>query len=279
MNRNKIQIIVALLLATPLLIWGGTFRADENGLFPHPVHLEEGSACDDCHQPAEKADSMVVKKDGCVDCHDEEVPGYQPRKHSESIVRFPHKLHAEAGECKDCHGEDAGKLKGRSMTFGECTACHKENGVEVDAKACAACHGKSKQNLVPKDHRGHWETTHGKAAQWRVFERHGKDCSACHGKASCDTCHKTKRPRSHTGLWRIRMHGTAASWDRDSCKVCHETGTCIACHKSTPPLNHVGSWRTTRHMFSARDSSDQKRCAVCHDATFTATCTSCHSGR
>ena len=261
--------ISLLFLALGTLVAVGATTAGSSDPFPHEPHLEEADDCATCHEAGVKG-AMTVKADSCAECHEDDVPGYRKMAGSgPGLVHFPHALHVDAGECKDCHKAPA---MAAAKDKKSCDKCHDENGVEVAEAACASCHGKSAKKIEPPDHKGTWETSHGKAARWRVFGRHGRDCSVCHGTDSCDTCHKTQRPRSHTGLWRIRTHGAAASWDRDSCRTCHETGTCIACHKSTSPMNHIGAWSMT-HGFAARSVAD-KSCNVCHSA---GDCAACHS--
>ena len=86
------------------------------------------------------------------------------------------------------------------------------------------------------------------------------------------SCHNLVMPRSHNGLWRVRMHGLAASWDRDRCKTCHESGVCVRCHATERPLNHVGNWGTVHGL--AASTSDNEHCATCHRGSF---CVQCHT--
>jgi len=279
-NRMKLLVASALLAA---LVVSRPFLAGETTSFDHKVHLDEGAECSVCHALDETRDHMAVNPEGCKECHDEEIPGYVSRKVAPGAFLFSHKLHVEAAECMDCHkatAEDRAPTGGTLMTETTCRACHQENGIEVARTHCNRCHGKSAGEILPADHAGTWLMRHGKESRWRVFEKHGQNCNQCHGSDSCLTCHKSRRPRSHTGLWRLRTHGASASWDRNSCKTCHETGTCIACHKTTRPINHVGNWGSPNppsgHARAARSTMDDS-CNVCHHQ---AECMKCHgSGR
>jgi hypothetical protein len=140
------------------------------------------------------------------------------------------------------------------------------------AGKCADCHsGKRMDKIKPSSHDRLWMETHGRAARWSSESIHGKECRLCHANAGCISCHRTQPPRSHTGLWNVRMHGTAAKWDRERCKTCHETGACIACHRRTPPLNHRGNWIS--HHGRTRGFTDG--CMTCHKS---GQCINCHKG-
>ena len=223
---------------------GYALLADEIRGFVHAAHLEEGAECTDCHQP--------------------------------SSVRFPHKAHVDSLECNDCHAPSEGSAepdRRAKASYEACTECHNENDIELDKAACAKCHGVKMRLTAPPDHKKAWLARHGRESEWRVFEKHGRKCSLCHQSNVCITCHQSQKPASHTGLWRIRTHGSAASWDRNRCKTCHETGTCIQCHTTTPPINHTGSWGST-HILVAQTAGNE-RCAVCH--SLVRPCAGCHA--
>jgi hypothetical protein len=267
----KMKTRFALLFGGLMILAVGVTIAGPTDPFPHDLHLEEVDDCTMCHKAGADGE-MDVDKAACAECHDDETPGFRPvMSDGPEILRFPHALHVEAGDCTDCH-----KLPAMAFPRGKktCDACHKENDVEVPESACASCHGKPAHKLTPADHKGTWAVSHGKAAPWRVFSRHGKDCTTCHKQDACDSCHRTSRPRSHTGLWRLRTHGTAASWNRDTCRTCHETGGCVACHQNTPPMNHIGAW-SKLHGLTARSKADTS-CNACHNVGY---CNACHAGK
>lgn len=218
----------------------------------------------------------MINQEGCAECHDDGVPAWVlPAKASRLPFAFPHRLHADAAECKQCHQAVADETQPASkplLDHERCEACHKEHGAEVGQ--CKQCHGVDASKSKPADHAHAWQRKHGEESRWRQFGRHGQDCSLCHRSDGCQTCHKTSRPQNHTGLWRTRTHGLAAEWDRAACKTCHETGACIRCHQATQPLNHKGAWRSTHGL--AAQSRSNEHCATCHQLSW---CAACHGGR
>jgi hypothetical protein len=267
---TKRTLWIALAIAA-LSFCGLALVAGEGTRFPHTPHLEEGAECATCHLAEE---GMKLNGEACADCHDEEVPEFVSAKSRRAPIAFPHDAHGDL-DCTDCHGKtakDEQKSNDLLMTQTRCIACHKENGVELSQDNCAACHGSDARKMPPADHNTLWSVRHGKESRWRVFEEHGKECGLCHSNDSCETCHKTRRPKDHTGLWRMRTHGRAAGWDRDRCKTCHEPGLCTQCHATTSPINHTASWEKT-HGLATRTAGTES-CNVCH--TYTNPCISCH---
>lgn len=263
--------LLALILAPAV------FQAEEKPTFPHDTHIEEGAACTDCHALDAEPGEPKIKLAFCEDCHEDGAPGMTLAAKGRPLkMKFPHDVHTEAAECADCH--DA-TLKGEQkpcqplVTVERCFACHKENDVETPEQACKVCHGVDQRRVAPADHGKAWRLRHGRESQWSALAGHGQDCGFCHTRSACSTCHQNTRPQSHTPLWRIRTHGRAAAFDRDTCKTCHETGTCIACHRRTEPASHRGAWRSTHGLVAG--SKDDARCTVCHSP---AQCTACHSG-
>jgi len=267
-----------VLLIALSCLFGYASLADEIRGFIHSVHLDEGAGCTDCHQLDKATDRQNVPVAVCADCHDEEIPKYKaassPRP---GTVRFPHAAHADSLECNDCHAPKKGfsePVRGK-LSYKACTECHNDADVEVNNAACASCHGVKMRLTAPPDHKSAWLVKHGRESEWRVFEKHGRKCSLCHQSDACITCHQSQKPASHTGLWRIRTHDTAATWDRNGCKTCHETGVCIQCHVTTPPINHTGSFQGSMHALVAQTVGNE-RCAVCH--SLARPCSGCHAG-
>lgn len=273
-TTKTLGLIAALALALGL----GLTYAAAGKPFSHAPHLGEKMACADCHDASGSA--MTIKKDGCAKCHGEGPLPYGPPKLAPRALRapFPHKRHADALGCTDCHKdmEKDALPKGRPfMTYDQCQSCHKENDIQTPETKCVVCHGADPRQTRPVDHGQAWKTRHGSAAEWRVFGSHGTDCSLCHLRSACVECHQSQKPQNHTALWRQRMHGQAASFDRERCKTCHETGSCTSCHQSTAPLNHHGNWRYV-HGKAAGTTGNVDGCRVCHQQG----CASCHqSGR
>jgi hypothetical protein len=242
--------------------------------FSHAAHIGEGADCKDCHGDADKLDKPALARDFCAGCHEGEMQGQLRMKHVRSVIAFPHAAHAAAVECRECHADTAadGDVAGTPFVpFDKCVSCHESNGLDVAGSNCTSCHGKDMRRTAPADHAGAWSVQHGPQARWRVFERHGKDCSTCHRNDACVSCHAKSRPKTHTGLWRLRTHGFAASFNEDSCKTCHQTSACIRCHKETEPLSHRGGWKSLHGTAAGSDSV--QHCAVCHGSN---DCSTCH---
>lgn len=248
--------------------------------FSHQFHIETAeAACKVCHDVSTSSGRPVTDFDkGCKSCHEDGYPAYNPLpKLGALAVEFPHRAHAEKMECTVCHsGIPTDKIVAGAPVMGKdrCFACHAEKNVPVSMTACVRCHGENRKLIRPADHGGDWLLRHGSTAAWRIPEgEHGKDCKQCHGKSACTECHDQMAPGDHTGLWRARMHGLAAQWDRDRCKTCHETGTCVRCHQQTEPMNHAGPWKQVHGLVAG--SRDSESCAVCHR---TSECAACHAG-
>jgi len=268
-----------LLSLLAILLVPAAFRAEDRPVFSHETHLGEDLECDACHDLGGEGKAASLKLGGCEDCHDDGVPGTRLAAEARPLkMRFPHAAHVEAAECKDCHAAtmaDEQKAGEPVMELGRCISCHQENGVETPESACQTCHGVDQRRVEPSSHDRAWQERHGRESRWSVVADHGEDCYDCHARDACRRCHTQTRPRSHTGLWRMRVHGTAASWDRSACQTCHETGTCISCHSRTAPLNHRGPWTATHGLVAG--SRTDERCTTCHIAA--QDCIRCHSGR
>jgi len=244
----------------------------------HKLHTEEYGAdeCTYCHRSTEGA-LPTVATSACSDCHEgtPQTTDIGPRA-LRMTIKFLHGTHEGAAGCIDCHQATVDGTQKETQQVLTCHRgfdCHKENGIKISKRRCVLCHGEAKDRIEPASHNKAWLPRHGKAAEWRYLEDHGDDCFLCHKKRECVTCHLTRRPKDHTGLWRMRMHGVAASFNRDRCRQCHQTGTCISCHRRTKPLYHRGAWGAA-HGMAARVKSTEK-CTVCHSRGW---CARCHSG-
>jgi ribosomal protein L40E len=276
--------------------------AGESRRFPHAAHLDfvmgdsarrtplppevarrleglgEGRVlayrCDTCHVlPVAPGKPAALHAEACEPCHDgtpafRRSPPAPPPPVGRVEVRFPHESHAGGAlPCIDCH-RDASPDRELS-TSADCLGCHARR--QVRAVTCQRCHAADLRAVRPAGHGADWRARHGQASELGDEARHGKGCRDCHGSDACGRCHRLSAPRDHTGLWRVRLHGTAASWDRDRCRVCHETGVCVRCHSTTAPSNHTGAWRSI-HMLAAVSTSNES-CMACHRAFF---CADCH---
>ena len=241
--------------------------------------------CTDCHRLDPSQKHYELERSICKKCHTRRPP---PPAHPPEEARkldgvvFEHKKHEQTAEkrnrpCEDCHqkiAEDKHK-KGRLLVEPDrCLSCHKKEKVKVSVKRCGRCHEEQKKTrTAPQSHGKAWNFHHGSEARWDPVLGHGRQCALCHANSACVACHRTQRPRNHTGLWRLRMHGKEARWAREGCKTCHETGACISCHRRTKPMNHRGAWKKF-HGRTASSESDSG-CATCHNPGW---CAHCHRG-
>ena len=242
--------------------------------------------CTDCHRLDKKQKSYELERDFCKNCHTPRPPEpWNPPHEARKLegVLFDHSKHDRTKskrkrQCIECHEitvNDAQTWKNLLIAPDRCIACHTKEKVAIPVKMCARCHSREEKNRVaPKNHGKNWPIHHGAEARFNPVLGHGKQCALCHANTSCVACHRTKRPKSHTGLWRLRMHGTEAQWDRQRCKICHETGACVSCHRRTKPISHRGAWRTG-HGRTVLPNSEE-HCTTCHSPGW---CVNCHKGR
>ena len=275
MKRHAILIVTGTLVAAALL--AGADAGGTKKVFSHKFHINDaGAECATCHD-VKNSDEPRLNQEACKDCHDTGAPAWMlPARHRKLVFAYPHKRHAGSKElaCKNCHqavADDAIPDGKPFLTPDRCLACHAEKGTGARATECVKCHGVDQKTVRPTSHKIAWPVKHGGAAQLVEKGEHGKDCTLCHGEAACRACHTQTRPKSHTGLWRVRTHGTAAGWDRDRCKTCHETGTCVRCHQQTAPMSHTGAWKQVHGLTAG--SKDNEHCRACHQTGF---CNTCH---
>lgn len=241
--------------------------------FSHILHVTNNErTCRNCHVAAGPQAPKVLRE-ACSECHDP-IPTYTPNSRPKVGIAFRHPPHVAAVACLGCHAdhlEPPGAEPKAVMDRRRCADCHAERGLDRVEAGCEACHGKDQKKVEPKSHTASWIKRHGEESRDRDFAAHGEDCGLCHRDQTCVKCHRERRPESHTGLWRVRLHGVAAEWDRDGCKACHETGVCTRCHRTTRPMNHTGGWTQTHGL--AAGTTDAGACRVCHGASF---CAACH---
>jgi hypothetical protein len=240
---------------------------------PHRGRL--GKDCGKCHIPAKGAPKFqhermthfqrtdAHRRTPCSLCHSS-----RPRKASAAVLarlrQSPPPLDRTfpivGRRCADCHADPH---KGEAGT--RCEACH-------NTVSWAQVVGTGARGVKPRDHRGAWLRSH---ADLPMNDRdpgvEKRSCARCHATPVCTNCHRNSRPKSHTGLWRVKTHGLEAGFDPARCRTCHVTGSCMQCHRNTPPLTHRGAWRTL-HGFAAA-TLDNQSCFVCHRR---ADCAVCH---
>ncbi|MHC4547638.1 MAG: cytochrome c3 family protein [Planctomycetota bacterium] len=243
----------------------GSYRFERPAYMPglivnHKGHAEYEVDCASCHsEPSEKAFArpqplafmqacMACHEqrrapNECATCHKETRADVKPASHDAAFLRV-HGAQAPAG-WREGEGES-------------CAICH-----EVPAD-CHACHAQSK----PRSHaEAGFRLHHGRGdtdARDGPFAE--TSCALCHKEQSCVVCHQTTMPRSHTSVWRRRLHGIAASIERQSCQTCHKQDVCVRCHESTEPVSHRGTWGT----------GPQAHCLACHDPLQSTGCFACH---
>lgn len=228
-----------------------TCHPSANGEYGRPTH-EQCSACHDIE--------VETPSESCLVCHKEQEPAQnaQPRRPSYQDVIFKHAAHEELG-CVRCHGDGSTDFP----TMEDCFACHKK---EQNENRCAACHQVIRLTSAPRTHTGVFTRTHGSMAE------NGR-CELCHGQNSCDRCHHTKKPKSHTAGWKKNFHGRAATQNRERCTVCHEGNYCDRCHRTRPSYHHGTNWKFD-HKNQAR--RNPRSCLTCHDRNM---CMECHRDR
>ncbi len=253
------------------------------------------SRCVDCHKKDDVHQGRLGQD--CGKCH-RPTKG-APKFRHKTMTQFPLRGAHRSVRCAFCH--QSRKKPSRPRTLAEwralepppldrqfpaperdCAACHADPHEGRAAGTCANCHtaqsftkltGARARSVVPANHRGAWLKRHSTWPRSRG-ELGGEklNCATCHGAPDCSGCHRTSAPRSHGGLWRLRMHGSAASFDASSCRVCHQVGSCKECHRRTRPLNHRGAW-SVLHGFAAGGFGGSN-CYVCHTRT---DCLGCHT--
>ncbi len=285
-RKFKRVLLIGSILVIPM--YSADFYAEEvvnktavdySAQISHKTHIQFNDDCTGCHLWEQDDGLPELNKPYCDKCHDEqgtpkwEIPG-QARELQK--IAFKHNLHTRQAKCVECHKTtmtDRHRLNTPLVSPDKCISCHTKKKVLFPMRNCRRCHGVDRNRVSPKNHGETWSVRHGREERWSPARDHGKKCQLCHRNTACVACHRSKRPRSHTGLWRIRIHGTQAKWDRDRCKTCHETGACISCHRRTPPQNHRGAWGAI-HGLSAKFKSNS-RCLTCHNPAW---CTNCHRG-
>ncbi len=265
-NHLTVTRILAILLLVAPAALSRVALADGEATFSHQLHIVSFKlACTDCHlkQPA---GPPKVSFNKCKDCHGSggPPPFKVPRFQRIGLHGFPHAKHDRRLACTVCHTLMTTDYAGKPiMDKKRCAACHAQGGYRVAEQQCVVCHGYDKKKVKPESHlASNWLHDHGELSQLGESDEHGTDCRLCHGEQACTRCHRERMPKSHNGLWRMRLHGEAASWDRESCKACHETGVCVRCHENTRPLNHTAAWASVHG--AAAQTTDNETCGVCH---------------
>ena len=135
MKMKSMWFPVLIILSAMVLFSGSTFAAEKPGItspekdiiitgekksarFPHPVHLNLGVSCGQCHhdsshQPLTAEDIGALENSGllqCVNCHNKDFA--DPKLQTMKDV-----FHAR---CKTCHQQGVDGKTGPT----KCSACH-----------------------------------------------------------------------------------------------------------------------------------------------------------
>ena len=289
LGRRRARVgLAVLLLAAGCAVLQSLGLVDEPMAFGHEAHLAEGLSCTDCHSAYDGADEpQPVAEALCASCHagreedrpwEEQVasrfrdgvysPLHVPRTAGDLL--FSHARHVELGtDCTQCHAQaetSDSTAEGLLPSMADCQSCHAALGVSNE---CATCHTRLRADVAPGSHGEAWRLMHGHVAR-AASGATADDCTLCHVRNGCDACHSEERPRSHTGLFRLRTHGVMAAMDRDSCVTCHRDDSCGRCHEQTTPTNHTGSYGGTlnTHCLGCHfPLSSETGCSTCHQGT------------
>ncbi|MFH1742501.1 MAG: cytochrome c3 family protein [bacterium] len=222
--------------------------------------------------------SVLKDEESCVKCHDGQ-PETEPYVEvhlptMEESTAFYRSMKKDVG-CLDCH------TKSEAPSINEtCLSCHKAGGdavglANMDSSIeaverlglepeCSLCHRELDRDVQPPSHkRGDWHRSHGFAEDLIDVGR----CALCHEDNTCQMCHAVEQPRSHTNVWRNRVHGLQAAYERDRCLVCHRADSCDRCHREVSPRNHVGGWGAPQNRHCLRchaEPGEPVGCYACH---------------
>ncbi|MFQ5708557.1 MAG: cytochrome c3 family protein [bacterium] len=240
-----------------------------------------------CHKSAVEVAKSVPSED-CLECHTRRDGKIKRISLRFTDVNFSHEKHKKnsAGteyKCTDCHQQIDGNPKyhkltktinSRPMQMETCIACHTEVGASTQ---CQVCHDVMRPGIKPAYHTANWTSTHGKA-----IKRYGATiCQRCHdplslsGGDSCEECHTTTKPASHTLRWAKSTHGRVANRDRQFCATCHQADFCSNCHSQKPATHFAALFVDDGSGHAALARSKLRSCYSCH--SFETDCSQCHS--
>jgi hypothetical protein len=278
LNINRSLQILAITAVILICFMQATLSSEMGRLlFPHINHMEELD-CADCHELNKNSDEPGFPNiDVCLECHDDpeefERPFYFDRNNGEhqqnKIFTYFHKSH-DSNDCKDCHHVVEEALPSIPKQT-DCEKCHTKDNINL---SCKNCHIKGV--FIPSNHNAAWDFRHGRIKSNQFGAPvHGNDCDSCHFNTSCNSCHRSMRPKSHTGFFRIRGHGIKAETNRKSCGTCHKESYCIRCHQQTKPIYHRGLWQYSHGLaIPGGKTGSISNCGLCHKQTW---CAQCHN--
>lgn len=145
------------------------YTFDENLIFSHQRHFDEGVVCNTCHHSQGALVYTPVKED-CISCHaDRGLPIGCATCHQDVEILKP-ESHIKA-EFDLAHGR-------MSLDLNSCNECH---GAK---RFCIDCHG------VPMPHPQDYLTIHPSQVMGEPVK-----CATCHGKQPCQSCHDERGVR------------------------------------------------------------------------------------
>ncbi|NIA13972.1 MAG: hypothetical protein GWP08_07815 [Nitrospiraceae bacterium] len=313
--RTALALTFCLFVGACVTLTGVRMGRRDRGIqFSHALHAKEEMDCTDCHDMAPDGlampdhdlcglchdidvDAMDVKE--CSQCHtDPEQTVLMREKRLPEEVKFGHEAHlAKEIACQKCHPKPDSPALAKRGVKRFCMDCHAQTGAEMNE--CSVCHTAISKDTLPT-HRGKARIPHDSPQIWaRVHGQESKFdpafCTLCHeDKSSCESCHRSNPPDSHTVAWRRKGHGLRATWDRRKCATCHEEDSCLKCHQNTRPSSHRRSWARplNRHCVTCHYPPQRTGCTVCHESVehptalpsphaigvFPARCGLCHPG-
>ncbi len=218
---------------------------------------------------------------------------------NDKIIKFSHKLHSEATDCKTCHSKVVESKSLNDRLLPDHTACATCHDVEDD-KSCNICHFEDKYEPLNQkkselnfNHSFHinkqnmeCQTCHvGISEVDYAFQAANplpkmETCSSCHnsqkGIASnaCEACHISTAnliPQDHKVSNFKKSHKFLADATDANCAMCHDNSSCQDCHVATNMLTEKNTASDFYAPYSAHDFVDgtrQQKITRVHDLNF-----------
>ena len=279
MKAARVVLPLALLLFGACAWWiaGRPGLEQDQLIFSHALHKENGLECDTCHAGVKDATDVRAwhspKEATCTDCHERDncsqchtdvalrKEGYDKGEQDPNLT-FSHAAHvARADSCATCH---VASETGTSLPLGRpsmevCLTCHNHKADYAEAR-CTKCHATMRnvplRAVAEFEHDGNWMSRHGLAATSQ-----GADCLQCHQQSSCTECHSRVAPATNAKLFPeqvqktllhrgdfISTHAMEARADGATCERCHQAPNfCADCHRAQGVGVGVGVTNTRIH--------------------------------
>ena len=220
---------------------------------------------------------MAGDENSCLRCHGGDVkarPYVEVHLPSMAESMAYARSTGKSTDCLACH------TKSEALVNARCLSCHRvkqddvgpalmrastkaADALGLEAK-CSLCHRELDKRTQPPSHkRGDWHRAHGFDED--LIDR-GR-CAICHDDDTCRMCHAVEQPRSHTNVWRTRVHGLQAVYERDRCLICHRADSCDQCHRGVSPRSHRVGWGAPRNRHCLRchvEPGEPASCYACH---------------